>query len=167
MTLGLKRVKDIFLFSCYTGLSYIDIKELNPNKILIGIDGNQWLNTKRERTNEAVKILLLPRVAEIIQKYENEKEVAGKLLPVFSNQKTNQYVKDIARACNIYKNITLHVARHTFAATITLSNGVPIETVSRLLGQTKLSTTQIYTRVLQKKVGEDMQNLMAMMKPKK
>jgi len=160
MTIGLNRVKDVFLFSCYTGLSYIDIKELHPNQILIGIDGNQMVHTKRIKTNESVKIPLLPRAKEILDKYGEEMELTGKLLPVYSNQKTNKNLKEIAKACGIHKNITFHVARHTFATTVTLSNGVPIETVSKLLGHTKLTTTQIYARVLQKKVGEDMQNLM-------
>lgn len=156
MTIGLERVKDIFLFSCYTGLSFIDIKELHPNQILIGIDGNKWINTKRAKTNESVKIPLLPRAKEILNKYKEEMELTGELLPVYSNQKTNKNLKEIAKACGIHKNITFHVARHTFATTVTLSNGVPIETVSKLLGHTKLTTTQIYARVLQKKVGEDM-----------
>ncbi|MGB5700721.1 site-specific integrase, partial [Muriicola sp.] len=159
MTIGLNRVKDVFLFSCYTGLSYIDIKELHPNQILMGIDGNQMIHTKRAKTNESVKIPLLPRSKEILNKYKEEMELTGKPLPVYSNQKTNKTLKEIAKACGIHKNITFHVARHTFATTVTLSNGVPIETVSKLLGHTKLSTTQIYARVLQKKVGEDMQNL--------
>ena len=166
MTVGLNRVKDVFLFSCYTGLSYIDIKELHSNQILIGIDGNQWIHTKRIKTNESVKIPLLPRAKEILNKYGEEIEQTGKVLPVYSNQKTNKNLKEIAKACGIHKNITFHVARHTFATTITLSNGVPIETVSKLLGHTKLSTTQIYARVLQKKVGVDMQNLMDRYKAK-
>jgi len=167
MTIGLNRVKDIFLFSCYTGLSYIDIKELHPNQILIGIDGNIWIHTKRTKTNEPVKIPLLERAKDILDKYKEEMELTGELLPVYSNQKTNKNLKEIAKACAIHKNITFHVARHTFATTITLSNGVPIETVSKLLGHTKLSTTQIYARVLQKKVGEDMQNLMNLFEAKK
>ena len=160
MTIGLNRVKDVFLFSCYTGLSYIDIRELHPNQVLMGIDGNQMIHTKRIKTNESVKIPLLPRAREILNRYKQEMELTGKVLPVYSNQKTNKNLKEIAKACGIHKNITFHVARHTFATTVTLSNGVPIETVSKLLGHTKLSTTQIYARVLQKKVGEDMQNLM-------
>ena len=160
MTIGLNRVKDVFLFSCYTGLSYIDIRELHPNQVLMGMDGNQMIHTKRIKTNESVKIPLLPRAREILNRYKQEMELTGKVLPVYSNQKTNQNLKEIAKACGIHKNITFHVARHTFATTVTLSNGVPIETVSKLLGHTKLSTTQIYARVLQKKVGEDMQNLM-------
>mgnify|MGYP000551278657 CR=1 FL=1 len=91
---------------------------------------------------------------------------SDKLLPVYSNQKMNKILKEIAKACGIHKNITFHVARHTFATTVPLSNGVPIETVSKLLGHTKLTTTQIYARVLQKKVGEDMQNLMNLFEAK-
>ena len=151
-----ERVKDVFIFSCYTGLSYIDVKELVPSQLLIGIDGNHWLHTKREKTNEAVKIPLLPKAKEIVEKYKQESETTEKLLPVLSNQKTNQYLKEIIKACGIHKHVTFHSARHTFATTVTLSNGVPIETVSKLLGHTKLSTTQIYARILQKKVGEDM-----------
>ncbi|WP_438712333.1 site-specific integrase [Aquimarina muelleri] len=151
-----ERVKDIFLFSCYTGLSYVDVKELKPTQLLIGIDGNYWLHTKREKTNEAVKIPLLPKAKQIMEKYRQESIATEKLLPVLSNQKTNQYLKEIIKASGIHKHITFHSARHTFATTVTLSNGVPIETVSKLLGHTKLSTTQIYARVLQKKVGEDM-----------
>ncbi|TMM51995.1 site-specific integrase [Maribacter algarum] len=163
---GLERVKDIFLFSCYTGLSYVDIRELQPEHVLMGIDCNQWIYTKRTKTNKPLKIPLLPRARGIIEKYKEEQELSGKLLPVYSNQKTNKYLKEIGKACGIHKNITFHVARHTFATTVTLSNGVPIETVSKLLGHTKLSTTQIYARVLQKKVGEDMQNLMDLLEAK-
>ena len=166
MTVGLNRVKDIFLFSCYTGLSFIDIKELHPNQVLMGIDGNQMVHTKRIKTNESVKILLLPRARDILDKYKEEMKLTGKVLPVYSNQKTNKNLKEIATACGIHKNITFHCARHTFATTVTLSNGVPIETVSKLLGHTKLSTTQIYAKVLQKKVGEDMKNLMDIYKAK-
>ena len=102
-----------------------------------------------------------------MDKYENEIQLTGNPLPVYSNQKTNKILKEIAKVCGIHKNITFHVARHTFATTVTLSNGVPIETVSKLLGHTKLTTTQIYARVLQKKVGEDMQNLMEILDAKK
>jgi len=167
MTIGLNRVKDIFLFSCYTGLSYIDIKELHSNQVLIGIDGNKWIYTQRAKTNEPVKIPLLSRAKEILDRNKEEIELTGELLPVYSNQKTNKNLKLITKACGIYKNITFHSARHTFATTVTLCNGVPIETVSKMLGNTKLNTTQIYARVLQKKVGEDMQNLIDLFKAKK
>jgi len=165
--IGLKRVKDVFLFGCYTGLSYIDIWELVPDQILTGIDGNKWIHTKRAKTNEPLKIPLLPKAREILERYREESKHTGKLLPVYSNQKTNKNLKEIATACGIHKKITFHVARHTFATTVTLSNGVPIETVSKLLGHTKLTTTQVYARVLQKKVGEDMQNLEELLNAKK
>ncbi len=165
---GYEKVKDVFLFSCYTGLSYIDVKELRNDQVVLGIDGHQWIYTKRMKTDEEVKIPLLLKAKKIIEKYRNNKElkITEKLLPVFSNQKINSYLKVIIKTCGIYKNATFHTARHTFATTVTLSNGVPIETVSKLLGHTKLSTTQIYARVLQKKVGEDMQELMEKLKNK-
>jgi len=158
---GVEKCKDVFLFSCYTGLSYIDVKALTPDHLLKGIDGNEWLFTKRIKTDEKLKIPLLPQAKEIIKKYEDsaERRITKVLLPVYSNQKVNYYLKEICKACKIYKKVTFHTARHTFATTITLSNGVPIETVSKMLGHTKLSTTQIYARVLEHKIGEDMQNL--------
>ncbi len=165
---GYQKAKDIFLFSCYTGLSYIDVKELKSHQLVLGIDGNLWIHTKREKTNENVKIPLLPKAKEIIEKYkeDSQKDIFGKLLPVFSNQKMNSYLKVIAKSCGIHKHVTFHTARHTFATTVTLSNGVPIETVSKMLGHTKLTTTQIYARVLERKVGEDMQNLVAQLEAK-
>lgn len=158
----LKRVKDIFLFSCYTGLSYVDVKELTTNQIVLGIDNRYWIHTKREKTNELIKVPVLPKALEIIDKYKKQLKITNSItvLPLYSNQKTNSYLKEIAKACGIHKNITFHVARHTFATTIMLSNGVPIETVSKLLGHTKLSTTQIYARVLEHKISEDIDNLL-------
>lgn len=165
----LEKVKDVFIFACYTGLSYIDIKELETSQIIKGIDGNDWIYTKRAKTDEIVKIPILPKAQEIIEKYKNKPEVVvtGLLLPVYSNQKINSYLKDIVKMCGIKKHVTFHVARHTFATTVTLSNGVPIETVSKLLGHSKLSTTQIYARVLETKISEDMQNLMLRIEKKK
>jgi len=165
----LEKVKDCFIFSCYTGLSYVDVKELTLNQITKGIDNNYWIFTKREKTNETVKIPLLPKALDIINKYKNlSKSTNSKtLLPLCSNQKTNVYLKEIAKDCGIHKNITFHVARHTFATTVMLSNGVPIETVSKLLGHTKLSTTQIYARVVESKISEDIQNLLKRFETKK
>jgi integrase len=124
-------------------------------QFVLGIDGNYWLHTKREKTSKVVKIPLLPKAKVIIEIYADgmKYDASGKLLPVFSNQKMNSYLKVITKACGIHKNITFHSARHTFATTITLSNGVPIETMSKMLGHTQLTTTQIYARVLEKKVG--------------
>jgi len=117
---------------------------LAAGNIVKGIDGNDWLITSRQKTDTDVGIPLLPQAEELIKKYQDHPKAVkhGTLFPVISNQKTNAYLKEIADLCNIDKAITFHIARHTFAATVTLTNGVPIETVSKLLGHSKLTTTQ-------------------------
>ncbi|WP_242205855.1 site-specific integrase [Aestuariivivens insulae] len=154
-----KNTRDVFVFSCYTGLSYTDVKSLTDNNIVRGIDGYYWIFTQREKTEQPIKIPLLDKALDIIKKYDNNAHGNAKLLPVFSNQKTNIYLKEITAIFEINKNITFHSARHTFATTVTLSNGVPIETVSKLLGHSKLSTTQVYARVIEEKVSVDMKSL--------
>jgi site-specific recombinase XerD len=157
----LQVVKDLFLFSCYTGLAYIDTMNLTAGNIVKGIDGNDWLITSRQKTDTDVRIPLLPQAEELIKKYKDHPKAAnhGTLFPVISNQKTNAYLKEIADLCNINKAITFHIARHTFATTITLSNGVPIESVSKMLGHTTIRSTQVYAKVVEQKLSEDMQNL--------
>jgi site-specific recombinase XerD len=154
-----KNVRDVFVFSCYTGLSYVDVKSLTDHNIARGIDGYYWIFTQREKTSQPVKIPLLDKALNIIKKYDSNPGSNSKLLPVYSNQKTNMYLKEIMALLEINKNISFHSARHTFATTITLSNGVPIETVSKLLGHSKLSTTQVYARVIEQKVSSDIRNL--------
>lgn len=154
-----RKTRDVFVFSCYTGLSYTDVKSLTDHNIVRGIDGDYWIFTQREKTEQPVKIPLLDKALDIIKKYDNNAQGNAKLLPVFSNQKTNIYLKEITAIFEINKNITFHSARHTFATTVTLSNGVPIETVSKLLGHSKLSTTQVYARVIEEKVSVDMKSL--------
>lgn len=158
---GIERIKDVFLFSCYTGLSFVDLHNLKREQMIRGIDGHYWIFTKREKTSEAVKVPLLPKALALIEKYQDDPDLkySNHLVPPLSNQRLNRGIKDIAKACGIYKYLTFHTARHTFATTVTLSNGVPLETVSKMLGHTKLSTTQIYARVLDRKIGEDMGNL--------
>lgn len=157
----LSLVRDIFLFSCFTGLAYIDVKNLTKSHISFGIDGEKWIFTHRQKTESASKIPILPVTQMIIEKYENHPQSINedRLLPIFSNQKMNAYLKEIATVCNINKELTFHIARHTFATTITLTNGVPIESVSKMLGHKNLRTTQHYAKVLDKKVGEDMKIL--------
>src|SRR5690606_11520711 len=157
----LNLVKDIFVFSCFTGLAYIDVKNLTKSRINIGIDGGKWIFTHRQKTETASRIPLLPIAEEIIEKYKNHPQCINedKLLPVLSNQKMNGYLKEIADICEIDKNLTFHLARHTFATSITLSNGVPIESVSKMLGHKNLKTTQHYAKILDKKVSEDMKML--------
>ena len=157
----LERVRDLFIFSCYTGISYADIIKLTNNNIVLGIDGSKWVSTKRQKTKTPIKIPLLEKAEFILEKYANHPVtiVSETLLPVITNEKINLYLKEIADAVGITKNLTFHMARHTFATTVTLSNGVPIETVLKLLGHTKLATTQIYARVLDKKISDDMNKL--------
>ena len=108
-----------------------------------------------------MKVPLLPKAVELIEKYRHDpKAVAnGRLFPVISNQKLNSYLKEIADICGITKDLTFHLARHTFATTVTLTNGVPIESVSKMLGHSKISTTQIYAKVIERKLSEDMRLL--------
>jgi site-specific recombinase XerD len=157
----LQHAKDLFVFSCYTGLAYIDAFNLTPQNMSIGIDGGYWITTCRQKTDQPVRIPLLPKALEIIEKYKTHPFVLakGKLLPVYSNQKLNAYLKEIADLCGIEKPLTFHIARHTFATTVTLTNGVPIETVSKLLGHTSIKTTQIYAKVIERKVSDDMSML--------
>ena len=157
----LELVKNIFVFSCFTGLAYIDVKQLTKDDIVIGIDGERWIKTKRAKTHTRSNIPLLPIPAEIIERYENHPQVKNstKLLPILSNQKMNSYLKTIADSCEINKNLTYHLARHTFATTVTLTNGVPIESVSKMLGHKSLKTTQHYAKILDRKVSADMNAL--------
>ncbi len=157
----LSLVRDIFLFSCFTGLAYIDVKNLTKSHISIGIDGDKWIFTHRQKTESASKIPVLPVTQMIIDKYADHPQAINeeKLLPILSNQKMNAYLKEIAAVCEIEKELTFHIARHTFATTVTLTNGVPIESVSKMLGHKNLRTTQHYAKVLDKKVSEDMKIL--------
>jgi site-specific recombinase XerD len=157
----LSLVRDIFLFSCFTGLAYIDVKNLTKSHISYGIDGEKWIFTHRQKTESASKIPILPVTQMIIDKYENHPQSNNedKLLPILSNQKMNAYLKEIASVCEIEKKLTFHIARHTFATTVTLTNGVPIESVSKMLGHKNLRTTQHYAKVLDRKVSEDMKIL--------
>lgn len=157
----LSLVRDIFLFSCFTGLAYIDVKNLTKSHISFGIDGEKWIFTHRQKTESASKIPILPVTQIIIDKYENHPQCNNedKLLPILSNQKMNAYLKEIAGVCEIEKELTFHIARHTFATTVTLTNGVPIESVSKMLGHKNLRTTQHYAKVLDRKVSDDMKIL--------
>ncbi|SDF51250.1 site-specific integrase [Epilithonimonas hungarica] len=165
----LNQVRDIFLFSCYTGLAYVDVKQLSKSNINIGIDGDQWIFTHRQKTDTSTKVPLLPVAQELVLKYENHPQCVNSdvLFPVLSNQKMNSYLKEIANVCGINKDLTFHIARHTFATTVTLSNGVPIESVSKMLGHTNIKTTQHYAKILDKKVSDDMTTLRNKLQHKK
>jgi site-specific recombinase XerD len=153
----LAKVRDIFVFQIYTGLSFIDMFELTNDNVEIGINGKEWIVASRKKNGNRIAVPLLPRAKNIIEKYRGR--IGAKLLPVCSNQRFNGYLKEIADICGVNKNITSHIARHTFATTVCLGHGIPIETVSRLLGHTSLVTTQIYAKVTDNKVADDMQRL--------
>lgn len=157
----LAQVKDVFLFSCYTGLAYSDVQKLSDENLIKGFDGANWIQVNRTKTNSLSKIPILPFAQDVLDKYRNNPYCLkfNKLLPVLSNQKMNAYLKEIADICRIEKNLTFHIARHTFATTVTLSNKVPIETVSKMLGHKSIRTTQHYSKVLDQKVSEDMNPL--------
>ena len=154
-------VRDIFIFSCYTGLSYIDVKQLRPDQITKGDDGNLWIFIKRQKTETPCHIPLLDEAKVILDRYKNHRICRWRkvALPVLTNQRVNGYLKEIADLCTITKVLTYHLARHTFATTITLSNGVPIETVSQMLGHNSLKTTQHYAKVIDTKVSTEMSAL--------
>ena len=154
-------VRDIFLFSCYSGLAYADVKKLRKSEIVTGQDNEKWLVSKRQKTDISARIPLLTAALSLIEKYKNHPQclLDDRVLPVLSNQKMNAYLKEIADVCGISKALTYHIARHTFATTVTLSNGVPIETVSKMLGHRNLKTTQHYAKILDLKVSMDMKQI--------
>ncbi|UII28754.1 site-specific integrase [Fulvivirga maritima] len=161
----LEHIRDIFLFCCYTGLAYADVKRLTAANISIGLDGEYWIFINRKKTGSESNVPLLQPAVDIIEKYEDcpITSHSGYLLPVISNQKMNAYLKEVGTLCGINKTITFHMARHTFATTVTLANGVSIETVSSMLGHKNIRTTQIYAKVVQEKVSADMRKLKSLM----
>ena len=153
----LEKVKDIFLFSCYTGYAPIDACNLKSDNLIEDNIGNQWIKSERQKTGIRANVPVLPTTKKIIDKY-NGLQVG--LIPKLSNQKMNSYLKEIADACRINKHLTWYVARHTFATTVTLGNGIKIENVSAMMGHTNIKQTQHYAKVLDANVMEDMQKLM-------
>ena len=157
----LAEVRDIYLFCCFTGYAYTDVLHLTSDNLVIGIDGERWIMKDRMKTHTAERVPLLPIPLEIIDRYKESLycKAYGRLLPVNSNQRYNAYLQEIAIVCGIKKHLTTHTARHTFATTVTLENDVPIETVSQMLGHKCIRTTQIYAKITQQKVSNNMRAL--------
>jgi len=157
----LDQVRDIFLFCCYTGLAYADVHKLKRSEIVEGADGEKWVVIKRQKTDSPSRIPLLPQALSIVSEYDEHPQCINqdRVLPVLSNQKMNSYLKEISDLCGIAKPVTFHLARHTFATTVTLTNGVPIESVSKMLGHRNIKTTQLYAKIVDKKIGDDMRKL--------
>ena len=150
------QVRDIFVFCCLTGLAFIDVKNLTPVDVKRGVNGKKWLLTNRQKTGTQTHIPLFPHALTLIDRYKNHPESVnnGTVFPVLSNQKMNEYLKEVATVCGLDKHLTMHLARHTFA-TYTLTKGVPIETVAKLMGHNSLKTTQIYAKVIDSKIATD------------
>jgi integrase len=157
----LEEVRDCYLFSCYTGYAYSDAAALTPSDVTTGIDSEKWITRNRIKTDTPENVPLLPIPLEIIEKYRKHAycKAANRLLPMNSNQRYNAYLKEITDLCGIKKKLTTHTARHTFATTVLLTNDVPMETVMELLGHTDIRTTQIYGKIVQKKVSTDIRRL--------
>ena len=155
----LEKMRDVFVFACFTGLAHCDVAGLTKENIITDEAGQVWLKTHRQKTSEVVDIPLLEIPQLIIKKYQGMKELNGKLLPTLTNSCSNLYLKEVAMRCGINKTLTFHMARHTFATTVTLSNGVPIESVAKMLGHRNIRTTQIYAKIIKDKLAEDMNNL--------
>jgi site-specific recombinase XerD len=152
----LRRVRDVFVFSCYTGLAYADVSKLTKMHFQ-HINGQDWIILDRTKTKNQSTIPLLPQAKIILDRYKNPASL--KVLPVISSQNMNRYLKEVAVEVGINKRLSFHTGRHTFASTVTLNEGVDITTVSAMLGHRMLKTTQIYARVNMQKIAKDVKGL--------
>lgn len=155
----LEWVRDLFVFQCFTGLAFADMAKLTVNDISLGVDGDKWIFIRRQKTGIRSPIPLLPQAIAVIDKYKDTPNEGNRLLPVHSNQKYNSYLHEIAEICGINKPLTSHVGRRTFATTVALANGVPIEIISKILGHASIRMTQIYAIVTDQKISQEMNRL--------
>lgn len=157
----LSEVRDIFVFCCHTGYAYKDAANLTPEHIDTGINSKKWIYTSRRKTDNVSNVPLLDTALDILEKYKDHPKCVkdNKLLPMKSNQKLNSYLKEIADICEIKKPLTTHIARHTFATTVLLANGVSMEATSKMLGHSSIKTTQIYGKIVESRVGDEMDML--------
>ncbi|NCD69084.1 site-specific integrase [Mucilaginibacter agri] len=155
------RVRDVFIFCCFTGLAFADVKQLKKSEITLGFDSELRIYKNRQKTGTPSLIPLLPIAKMILSKYENDPEclATDQLLPVLSNQKYNVYLKEIANICGIAKELKTHVARHTFGTTVTLANNVPLESIKDMMGHKSLRQTLHYAKITGMKINEDMAEL--------
>ena len=153
-----RMIRDLFLFSCYTGIPYGDMCRLTTEDLEVAEDGEVWIKTARKKTKIDYEVPLLDIPLLILDKYR-DMAPEGKLLPMYSNNELNRTLKRIAAICGIERKLVFHVARHTYATEITLSHGVPLETVSKMLGHSRISTTQIYAKVTDDKIDMDTRSL--------
>ena len=152
----LERTRDMFLFAAYTGLAYIDVKTLKREHLERDTEGRMWIKKKRVKTGVLARIPLLPNAKILIDKYAGEEL----LMPIYAANDINLFLKDIAILCKIEKHLTYHTARHTFATTVTLSNNISLEVVSKMLGHTNTRMTTHYAKLIDRCIGEQMDKLM-------
>jgi site-specific recombinase XerD len=155
------QVRDIFLFCCYTGLAFSDVKTLKAEHLAKDKDGFLWIHKKRQKTNQMSTIFVIDAARRLLEKYQSKPELEDKgiLLPVLSNQKMNSYLKEIADLCGIEKAISSHTARHTFATTVALENDMPLEVVSKTLGHSNIKMTQRHARTTENLIKKNMQKI--------
>ena len=156
----IQQVKDVYLFCCFTGLAFIDVKNLSYSEIE-DVNGKLWIKKRRQKTKNWCNIPLLEPAVQIMNKYKNHPVCIknDRVLPVLSNQKMNAYLKEIADLCGIDKKLSTHTARHTFATTVTLSNHISIEVVSKMLGHSSINMTKKYARVVDDLISKDMMKI--------
>ncbi len=157
---SLEKVRDTFIFCCFTGLAFVDVSTLSKAQIVEDENGERWIKKPRQKTGEISSIPLLGIPAKILEKYKDHPMVVSKgiMLPVISNQRMNAYLLEIATLAKVKKHLTTHIARHTFA-TVSLRNHVPIESISKMLGHSDIQTTQIYAKMVDEAISEDMQKM--------
>jgi len=160
----LDRVRDLFVFCIYTGLAFVDVTNLKMEHLVNTNDGTTWIKNSRCKTSVSFLVPLLPIPQRLVQKYDSfiKRSIDGSVMPTLSNQKYNSYLKELATRSKISKNLTSHLARHTFATTITLNEGVPLEVVSKMLGHSDTKTTQIYAKIQEKAIMNGMKKLMGL-----
>ena len=155
----LTHVRDVFVFCCFTGLAFIDVKQLRRDDLTVGSNGEMVIRKQRQKSGVFYNVPLLPIARQILDKYKDVPLPNGQILPVPTNQKMNEYLHEIADLCGINKDFTTHTARHTFATTVTLANNVSIESVSKMLGHKNIKMTQHYAKILEKTVVREMGEL--------
>lgn len=157
----LNTVRDVFLFCCFTGFAYEDVRRLKEENLTLDTEGRKWITAKRSKTNEEEIVPVLPLVEQIMTRYKNHpaRVINGYLVPTYSNQYNNDQLKKIAVLCNIQKELTSHIARYTFAITVTLENDIPLNVVGKMLGHRSIRTTEKYAKVTHKKISDNMQAL--------
>ncbi|MDH5033880.1 site-specific integrase [Chryseobacterium cucumeris] len=165
----LNTIRDVFVFQCYTGLAYIDVKQLRKTDIKDGIDGSMWIISKRQKTKSRTDIPLLEKAVSLINKYRKHPFCleTNLVLPVKSNQKMNEYLKEIASICEIEGDLNTHRARRTFGSTVTLKNGVPIHVVKEMMGHHSVTQTEDYAITTQEMINREMQILKEKLKTEK